>query len=47
MDISAYPVDDALKVVEDSLDRRRIRVDVVAEGVARGWPKQKKRRGGR
>ena len=39
MDIRERSVDDALEVVEDALDRRRIRVDVVAEGVARGWPK--------
>ena len=33
-----------LKVVEDSLDRSRMQVvDVVAEGLARGWPKQKRK----
>ena len=45
VDIRSLLVDDALEVVEDALDRRMLRIGVVTEGIIRGWPKQKKRRG--
>ena len=47
VDIRSLLVDDALEVVEDAIDRRTLQVGVVTEGIARGWPKPKRKRRGK